>query len=90
VSDDQGTTATTERPSGGYQRVADDLTRHAGVNITRQRVWMWWKRRGGNGFPEGWERPTLKGAVRRFHLDEVREWYDENYPPVPPAPRTGD
>lgn len=69
----------TERMSGGYQDVASLLTLKFDDAITRQRVWMWWSRRARNGFPEGWDRPTAKGGVRRFYLDEVVEWYKAAY-----------
>jgi hypothetical protein len=62
------------RISGGYQVVATWLTRTFGERVSRQRVYSWWAHRAGNGFPEGFERPTAKGSVRRFHVDDVIEW----------------
>ena len=69
--------ASTERMSGGYQVVASTLTRLYPDQpaVSRQLVWLWWSRRNRTHFPEGWERPTAKGSVRRFYLDEVVEWY---------------
>jgi hypothetical protein len=68
----------TERASGGYQVVADTLNAlfpRPDGEIYRQLVYLWWKRRARTHFPEGWERETKNGAVRRFYLDEVVEWY---------------
>lgn len=68
----------TERASGGYQVVADTLNAlfpHPDSAVYRQLVYLWWKRRARTHFPEGWERETRNGAVRRFYLDEVVEWY---------------
>jgi len=67
----------TERMSGGYQVVASTLNRMFpdSPEVSRQLVWLWWKRRHRTHFPEGWERPTANGSVRRFYLDEVVEWY---------------
>jgi len=66
-----------ERMSGGYQVVASTLSQlfPNRPKVSRQLVWLWWNRRHRTHFPEGWERPTANGSVRRFFLDEVVEWY---------------
>jgi len=75
--DNEDGSAGTERMSGGYQVVADTLNLKFPdrPRVYRQLVWLWWSRRARTHFPEGWERPTAKGSVRRFYLDEVVEWY---------------
>ncbi len=64
-------------PTGGYQRCADLLTALAGRPITRQQVYMWWRRRATSQFPEGDERPSYNGAtqIREFSLAEVETWW---------------
>lgn len=66
-----------ERMSGGYQVVASTLNQLFPNRppVSRQLVWLWWSRRHRTHFPEGWERSTANGSVRRFFLDEVVEWY---------------
>jgi hypothetical protein len=76
LENDSGS-ASTERMSGGYQVVASTLTKMFPdrPTVSRQLVWLWWSRRARTHVPEGWERPTANGSVRRFFLDEVVEWY---------------
>lgn len=90
MSDVMEVGARPDRASGGYTEVAAALTARLGTPVSRQRVWMWWSRRARNGFPNGWVRPTYRGGVRQFHVDEVLAWYDAHYgQPVVPAPRAG-
>jgi hypothetical protein len=76
------------RPTGGYTDAARFLTENRGRPVSKQQVWVWWSRRERNGFPEGWERTTRGGGVRRFYLDEVLAWHLERYPDDPTVPDT--
>lgn len=77
LTNEEANEGVTERASGGYQVVADTLNKLYPDRppVYRQLVWLWWSRRARTHFPEGWERETAKGSVRRFYLDEVVEWY---------------
>lgn len=51
---------------GGFQDTAEWLEEHFGESVTRQQVYIWWKRRDVNGFPER----TPDG----FWFPEVEAW----------------
>ena len=66
-----------QRRMGGLTAVAQDLTSVKGKLVTRQGVYMWWKRRERNSFPERHPVTTQAGNTRLlFDLDEVAAWYD--------------
>lgn len=51
--------------------------------ISRQNVYMWWRRRETNGFPDRHQVPARYGRERGvFKISEVRDWY-ETYVPSP-------
>lgn len=68
-----------ERDQAGYTQVARWLTRWYGRTVSKQNVWIWWRRREHNGFPAGVMTKTVHGDVRRFLLREVEAWYEEQY-----------
>jgi hypothetical protein len=69
-----------ERPNeAGYTQAARWLTRMYGRPVTKQNVWIWWNRRDHNGFPKGVMTKTPHGYVRKFILNEVETWYEEQY-----------
>lgn len=52
-------------------------------DISRQNVYMWWRRRETNGFPERHRVPARYGRERGvFKISEVLAWY-ETYVPSP-------
>ena len=65
-----------EGQTGSYQFIASALTEEFDHPVSRQQVYAWWKRREVNGFP----REIAGQSVCNFDLDEVRKWYDLNYP----------
>lgn len=70
------TEKTVEREIGGWQNVADALTKAGFGNVTRQAVYAWWKRRNKTGFPAG---ELVKGR-RKFDIAEAISWR-ANYVP---------
>lgn len=66
-----------ERRVGGFTTVANELTAIKGKTVTRQGVYMWWRRRDRNQFPERHPIPSLSSDRVRmlFDIDEVTEWY---------------
>lgn len=65
------------RRMGGLTVVARELSAARGKLVTRQGVYMWWKRRARNGFPDRRPMPNGKGTKRElFDIDEVIAWYD--------------
>lgn len=66
-----------QRRMGGLTTVANELTETRGKLVTRQGVYMWWKRRERNGFPERHQVTVKSGLTRHlFDIDEVIGWYD--------------
>lgn len=64
---------------GGPTAVARELTETRGKLVTRQGVYMWWRRRDRNGFPERVPilTPGRKNPVRElFDIDAILIWYD--------------
>lgn len=67
-----------QRRMGGLTVVARELTETRGKLVTRQGVYMWWKRRDKNGFPDKHTVITRSGGTRQqLDVDEVIAWYDD-------------
>ena len=66
-----------QRRMGGFTTVANELTAARGKIVIRQGVYMWWRRRDHNGFPDRQPVTTKSGSTRLlFDIDEVLSWYD--------------
>ena len=66
-----------QRRMGGFTVVANELTTTRGKLVTRQGVYMWWRRRDRNMFPDRHPVTTKSGGSRfLFDIDEVIAWYD--------------
>lgn len=61
---------TKERETGGWQNVADALTKAGFGNVTRQAVYAWWRRRNKTGFPAG----ELVNGRRKFDIASTLVW----------------
>jgi len=64
---------------GGYTDVARALTEVTPDQpVTRQLVYVWWKRRQTTGFPDFKEVKTTNGETRELiNIPEAVEWYRE-------------
>jgi len=67
---------TIEREVGGWQSVADALTKAGYGNVTRQAVYAWWKRRNKTNFPEG----ELVNGKRKFRIAAAVNWRSSYVP----------
>jgi hypothetical protein len=74
---------------GSFTVTARYLT-SLGRSSTRQQVYMWWRRRSRNSFPERYEVPVpgKPGKARQmFRLVEVKDWHERYIPSVGGRPR---
>lgn len=64
---------------GGLSNVADHLTRLSpDRRITKQGVYMWWRRREITGFPEKHQVDMPNGTQQQlFSLIEAERWFEE-------------
>lgn len=62
----------------GFAGVAKFLSERFDVSVTRQSVWIWYRRRDTTKFPEKQNVPPANGRdMMLFDLDEVERWYQE-------------
>jgi hypothetical protein len=63
--------------TGGFTIVARELTAARRRLVTRQGVYMWWRRRDHNQFPDRFPVTTKRGSVKFvFDVESVIAWYD--------------
>jgi hypothetical protein len=63
---------------GGFSNVAEQLTSlNADRRVTKQGVYMWWRRREITGFPEKHCVTMPNGTQQQlFKLEETEEWFE--------------
>lgn len=62
--------------TGGWQVVADALTKAGYGRVTRQAVYAWWRRRNKTGFPAG----ELVNGRRKFNIASALAWRSDYVP----------
>lgn len=65
---------------GGYTDVAKALTAMSpDLDVSRQLVYMWWKRRVTTGFPDRQKVKLPSGDTREmFKLEDAENWFRDN------------
>lgn len=65
-----------KQETGGWQTVADALTKAGYGTVTRQAVYAWWKRRNKTGFQTG----ELVNGRRKFDVTAALAWRSKYVP----------